>query len=148
VKLPQLPHTSPRPVAQLGKHGTVLPSSYVFYAQQTPPMWFFLVCSPEQAILLNVGIVKALITHSVMSSQYFMLLPMMFSVGLVTRGLWRKASSGMLRRAALVRTDVSEELSASIIRVTTIGELGTFAITSNRRTHSHTAWHPRRRHSS
>jgi hypothetical protein len=35
------------------------------------------------------------------------------------------ASSGMLRRVALVRTDVSEELSASIIRVTRIGELGT-----------------------
>jgi hypothetical protein len=34
------------------------------------------------------------------------------------------ASSGMLRRAALVRTDVSEELRACIIRVTRIGELG------------------------
>jgi hypothetical protein len=33
------------------------------------------------------------------------------------------ASSGMLRRVALVRTDVSEELSASFIRVR-IGELG------------------------
>jgi hypothetical protein len=33
-------------------------------------------------------------------------------------------SSGMLRRVALVRTDVSEELSSSI-RVTRIGELGT-----------------------
>jgi hypothetical protein len=32
------------------------------------------------------------------------------------------ASSGMLRRVALVRTDVSEELSASIIKVTTIEE--------------------------
>jgi hypothetical protein len=31
----------------------------------------------------------------------------------------------MLRRVALVRTDVSEELRASIIRVTRIGELGT-----------------------
>jgi hypothetical protein len=31
----------------------------------------------------------------------------------------------MLRRVALVRTDVSEELSASFIGVTTIGELGT-----------------------
>jgi hypothetical protein len=31
------------------------------------------------------------------------------------------SSSGMLRRVALVRTDVSEELSASI-RVTRIGE--------------------------
>jgi hypothetical protein len=33
-------------------------------------------------------------------------------------------SSGMLRRVALVRTDVSEESSASFIRVTRIGELG------------------------
>jgi hypothetical protein len=42
-------------------------------------------------------------------------------------------SSGMLRRVALVRTDVSEELSASFIRVTRIGELGTtLARTSNR----------------
>jgi hypothetical protein len=42
------------------------------------------------------------------------------------------ASSGMLHNEALVRTDVSEELSASFIRVTRIGELGTLAITSNR----------------
>jgi hypothetical protein len=40
----------------------------------------------------------------------------------------------MLRRVALVRTDVSEELSAYFIRVTKIGELGTtLAVTSNRR---------------
>jgi hypothetical protein len=45
------------------------------------------------------------------------------------------AFSGMLRRVALVRTDVSEELSASFIRVTRIGELGiTLAVTSNRST--------------
>jgi hypothetical protein len=44
------------------------------------------------------------------------------------------ASSGMLRRAALVRTDISKELSASIIRVKGIDELGTtLAATSNRR---------------
>jgi hypothetical protein len=44
-------------------------------------------------------------------------------------------SSGMLRRVALLRTDVSEELSASFISVTRIGELGTtLAVTSNRRT--------------
>jgi hypothetical protein len=44
-------------------------------------------------------------------------------------------SSGMLRRVALVRTDVLEEPSASIIRVTRIGVLGTtLALTSNRRT--------------
>jgi hypothetical protein len=45
------------------------------------------------------------------------------------------ASSGMLRRVALVRTYVSEELRASIIRVTRIDELRTpLAVTSNRRT--------------
>jgi hypothetical protein len=41
------------------------------------------------------------------------------------------AYSGKLRRVALVRTDISEELSTSFIRVTTIGELGTLAVTSN-----------------
>jgi hypothetical protein len=35
------------------------------------------------------------------------------------------ASTGMLRRVALVRADVSEEPSGSIIRVTRIGELET-----------------------
>jgi hypothetical protein len=40
-------------------------------------------------------------------------------------------SSAMLRRLALVKTDISEELSASFIRVTRIGELGTMlAVTS------------------
>jgi hypothetical protein len=47
----------------------------------------------------------------------------------------RMVSSGMLRRVALVRTNVSEESGASFIRVTRIGELGTTqAATSNRRT--------------
>jgi hypothetical protein len=40
----------------------------------------------------------------------------------------------MLHCVALVRTDVSEELSASFIRVTRIGELGTtLAVTIDRR---------------
>jgi hypothetical protein len=43
----------------------------------------------------------------------------------------------MLCRVVFVRTDVSEELNTSIIRVTRIGELGkTLAVTSNRRTPS------------
>jgi hypothetical protein len=38
----------------------------------------------------------------------------------------------MLRRVALVRTDISEELSAFFIKVTRIGELGTtLALTSS-----------------
>jgi hypothetical protein len=47
----------------------------------------------------------------------------------------RMVSSGLLRRVALVRTDVSEDPGTSFIRVTKIGELGTTqAATSNRRT--------------
>jgi hypothetical protein len=38
----------------------------------------------------------------------------------------------MLRRVALVRADVSEELSVPFIRVTRVGELGTtLGVTSN-----------------
>jgi hypothetical protein len=41
----------------------------------------------------------------------------------------------MLCRVALVRTDVSEELSVSIVRVTKVGELRKkLAVTNNRRT--------------
>jgi hypothetical protein len=55
--------------------------------------------------------------------------------------LWRLTLSGMLRRVALVRTDISEELSASFIRVTRIGELETtLAVTSNRRTLRRNFW--------
>jgi hypothetical protein len=43
-------------------------------------------------------------------------------------------SSGMLRHMSLLRTDVSEELSASIFRVIRIGVLGTLVVTGNRRT--------------
>jgi hypothetical protein len=41
-------------------------------------------------------------------------------------------SYGMLRRVALTRTAVSEVRTASIIRMTRIGELGTLAVSSNR----------------
>jgi hypothetical protein len=87
------------------------------------------------------------------------------------------ASPGMLRHVALVRTDVLEKLSASFIKVTRIGELGTMLAVPVRQLlvtasvvpsslilvtlmkdakflrnvgsyKSHTAWHPRRRHSS
>jgi hypothetical protein len=41
-------------------------------------------------------------------------------------------SSEILRLVTLLRTDVSEELSAPIIRVAIIGELGTLAVPCNR----------------
>jgi hypothetical protein len=40
-------------------------------------------------------------------------------------------SYGILRHVALVRTDVSEEFCASIIRMTRIGELGKLATGSS-----------------
>jgi hypothetical protein len=47
----------------------------------------------------------------------------------------KNPSFGMLLRVALVKTDISEERAASIIRVTRIGELETtLALTSNRST--------------
>jgi hypothetical protein len=47
----------------------------------------------------------------------------------------------MLRRVALVRSDVSEELIASFIRVTRIVDLGTtLAVTSNRRKLRRNTW--------
>jgi hypothetical protein len=52
------------------------------------------------------------------------------------------AFSGMLCRVALVRTDISEELSASFIRVTRINELGTtLAVTSNWRRLRRNTWY-------
>jgi hypothetical protein len=59
-------------------------------------------------------------------------------------------SSQMLRHEALVRTDVSEDLSTSIFTVTRIGKLvTTLAETSNQlRLRRNTAQQPRRRHSS
>jgi hypothetical protein len=43
----------------------------------------------------------------------------------------RLPSSGMLHHVALVRTDVSDELMGSIIRVTRVSKLGMLAVTRN-----------------
>jgi hypothetical protein len=53
---------------------------------------------------------------------------------------WRMESSGMLHHVAVVRADVSDDLSASIIRATRIGEIVTLAVTSNRHTLTRATW--------
>jgi hypothetical protein len=56
-----------------------------------------------------------------------------FSHPLQRLSFWRTLSSWMLHRVALVRTDVLEEHSASITRVTRMSEIRTMlAVTSNR----------------
>jgi hypothetical protein len=47
----------------------------------------------------------------------------------------------MLRRVALVRTDVSEELSASFIRMTRIYEVGTTLAPTLRRNTNTNTWY-------
>jgi hypothetical protein len=73
------------------------------------------VCLPSDIISLHLCTSELLVYNSIYSRKI--------------------ASSGILRRVALVRTDVSEELSTCFIKVTRIGEIGTtLAVTSNRRT--------------
>jgi hypothetical protein len=60
----------------------------------------------------------------------------------ISNSIIKNMVSGMLRYVAHVRTDVSEELSASFFMVTRIGELGTTpAATSNRRTLRRNTWY-------
>jgi hypothetical protein len=55
--------------------------------------------------------------------------------GATNSNLLRMGSSGMLRRVAILITDFWKELIATILRGTSLGELGTtLAVTSNRST--------------
>jgi hypothetical protein len=56
------------------------------------------------------------------------------------------ASSGMLGRVAVIRTDVSEGLSASIITVLMVEAISPSEMSVL--TRGHRAYYPRRRHSS
>jgi hypothetical protein len=59
--------------------------------------------------------------------------------------VWKMPFSGMLRRVTLVRTDISEERTASIIRDTRIGEVRTLAVTNNRSSLRRRRVRPKRR---
>jgi hypothetical protein len=81
----------------------------------------------------NTPVTKEL-PYSLYSKRYFRKMDFeTYHNNLINIAMRRMASAGMLRRVALVRTEVSEEISVSIIKVTRIGELGTtLAVTSNR----------------
>jgi hypothetical protein len=66
------------------------------------------------------------------SFHFYLIIILHFSPSLrVIKCFRRMPSSGMLRHVALLRNDVSEERSASIIRVARTCELGILAVTSN-----------------
>jgi stage III sporulation protein SpoIIIAA len=71
------------------------------------------ICSPKRLFYLE--------SHG-MKSQKITIIDTAVEISQKIR---RMPSSGILRRVALVRTDVSEERSGSLITVTRIGELGT-----------------------
>jgi hypothetical protein len=74
--------------------------------------------NPKTIIFIFAGMTPSKITHT-------------FPIPEHVQKLWRTVSSGMLRCVALVRTYVSEELSASFIRVRRINELGTMLVTAS-----------------
>jgi hypothetical protein len=104
--------------------------------------WRYMLCSvvPSVRTLACAGCLRGTVQCSVLpvlgfqKSGWLPIFLYIHSVGyLNTARNWIMASSGMLRRVALVRTDVSEERGPSFIRVARIGELGTMlAVTSNR----------------
>jgi hypothetical protein len=81
-----------------------------------------------------------LVLHGTKSMKQYLIIGLLICSNLATRNVncvfhWSMPSSGMLDHVALVRTHVSEESSASIIKLTRIGELGaTLTVTSNRST--------------
>jgi hypothetical protein len=85
--------------------------------------------------LERLGKMKVIQWHNRESNINIVFHSHIFIIIITIHKLWRKPSSGTLRHVDLLRTDVSKELIASIIRVTRIGELGTtLTVTSNRST--------------
>jgi hypothetical protein len=105
------------------------------------PLWQNIVHSAHRACLCVLSVILAvmrgnfsdLLSFLWRHCVFYKMRPELWELKFSQQWLWRMVSSGKLRRVALVRTSVSEEFSASFIRVTRIGELGiTLAVTSNR----------------
>jgi hypothetical protein len=88
-------------------------------------------CDTKQKFARSLAVCPQMsISVFTLREAYYLRFELFTAVTMKNAVLW-----DVTRRVALVRTDVSEELSASIIRLTRIGELGTtLAVTSNRRT--------------
>jgi hypothetical protein len=102
------------------------------------PWWRRLYVLPKHCFLQEphgVTSQKAPFSNSLNCFQILLDTQVLGNLRFSRRWLWRMVSSGLLRRVALVITDVSDEPGVSFIRVTKICELGTtLAATSNRRT--------------
>jgi hypothetical protein len=97
-----------------------LGTNWIFISQKTT---FFIVTAMETSNLKCNMVLLLPVTFPKSTSIYDLLVSAYKNRKLIS--ILRIASSGMLRRVALVRTAVSKELNASFIRVTRIGALGT-----------------------
>jgi hypothetical protein len=99
------------------------------------PSFPILVTLIMQSLRSSETSVLTVVTGPNIPEHRILQLYLTFSEPVIKQFTRKVASSLMLRRVALVRTDVSKVLSVSFIRVTRIGELGTtLFVTSNRRT--------------
>jgi hypothetical protein len=111
------------------------PRIYYFYSFRFSPFFFclFSISSPyvdEYFACLCLSLYDVSVANRCLNLRYNSLYCFYND-----ENLWRMVSSGMLHHVALIRTDVSEELSVSFIKVIRICEIGTtLAVTSNRRT--------------
>jgi hypothetical protein len=106
--------------------------AYTFFHSFNP--WFLARHGLVTVIKLFLLVLKNFLSLSLLRIAIYFYTNKPFYYNQICYCEFTMASSGMLRRVALLRTNVSEELCASIIRMRRIGELGTtLAVTSNRR---------------
>jgi hypothetical protein len=87
----------------------------------SPLLCVLLMCSVYFCFWIQVLIIGVCVNEFDISIALPRLLGFSIQNTINEQDYWRTVSSGMLRRVALVRTDVSEELTASFFRVTRLG---------------------------